>query len=233
MSASFVAIIPARKGSKGIKNKNLSKLLDAPLLEWTLQASLKSSFISKSILSSDSLKILDLGKDYNFLIHERSTRLSQDHIKTNDVILNIFEEFPELVQEFTHFILLQPTSPLRTFKHIDEACKKILYQNASSLISVCKVESSFLKNFLLDESGHLIPSFDGNFFEMPRQELPPCFKPNGAIFISEIQAYLSAKSFLQEPTTYYEMDFDSSIDIDHLSDLSRAEEIMLANFKES
>lgn len=229
MRPSFLAIIPARKGSKGIHNKNLVKLMNKPLLEWSLMACEKSLSVDKSIVSSDSNKILQLGEMYRNICHKRSSKLSGDSAKTSDVILNIFNDFPELKIQFSHFILLQPTSPLRTHNHIDEACKKIIGKNADSLISVCKTDNQFLKNLYIDDLGNIKNGFDKNFFEMPRQKLPSCFKPNGAIFISRVDKYIDAESFLQNKTIHYEMDSDSSIDIDSPADLIAAEQILKKN----
>tara|TARA_B100001093_G_scaffold278406_1_gene266126 strand:+ start:3811 stop:4506 length:696 start_codon:yes stop_codon:yes gene_type:complete len=229
MKSSFLTIIPARKGSKGIPNKNLTNLLDKPLLEWTLLASKKCSFINKLILSSDSDVILKLGEKYECTSHKRSSDLSNDAATTNDVILKIFDDFSELKKIFSHFILLQPTSPLRTYIHINEACKKIIKEDADSLISVCKTDNNSLKNLFVNEAGKLKTAFRKDFFEMPRQKLPLCFKPNGAIYISKINEYISSQSFLQKKTTYYEMDQNISIDIDNISDVTNAENFLLKN----
>ena len=222
----FLAIVPARGGSKGIPHKNLVNLGNRPLIDWTLDACIASKCIQEVIVSSDSPEILQRASRFNFIAHERSDELSGDLVQTSEVINSVLKFYEHLQHQFSHFILLQPTSPLRTATHIDEACNNLLANKASSLISVLESDNTILKSLILDDQQKLSASFTGNFFEMPRQSLPHTFKPNGAIYISEILSYIGCNSFLQENTIPYHMDEESSTDIDTPNDLLNTENIL-------
>ena len=226
MQEKFLAIVPARGGSKGIPKKNLVNLQNRPLIDWTLDSCVESKYIQKVIISSDSNEILQRATSFDFIPHRRSADLSGDLIQTSAVINEVFKFYEKLHEEFSHFILLQPTSPLRTAIHIDEACEALLESEASSIISVCSSDNTILKNLILDDQNILQAGFAGNFFEMPRQELPRTFKVNGAIYASEISSYLNCLSFLQDITIPYHMDEMTSMDIDTPKDLLWVENIL-------
>tara|TARA_B100000579_G_C22824934_1_gene852562 strand:- start:643 stop:1344 length:702 start_codon:yes stop_codon:yes gene_type:complete len=227
----FFSIIPARIGSKGIPKKNLYILNKKPLIQWTLEASIQCKYISETIVSSDSDEILRLNKYFDFNPHKRNEELSSDSARTEDVILNIFNEMQYLVDKYEYFILLQPTSPLRTFEHIDKACKKIIETASDTLLSVKETPSDVLKSLIEDKKGRLKPGFNGDFPFMPRQELPNTYKPNGAIYIAKVSAFIKNKSLLSEKNSFVVMDELSSKDIDLEDDILEAASIMEKNDK--
>lgn len=224
----FLSIIPARIGSKGIPKKNLYPFHKKPLIEWTIEASLNSKYIDKTIVSSDSNEILDL--DLNFCKHKRSKKLSNDSARSVDIVLNILDEETSL-NDYEYLIFLQPTSPLRTTSHIDSACAKIIKNNTDSLMTVREISNGVLKTFIHDGKDGLRAGFDKEFPFMPRQELPKAFMPNGAIYITRIKSFLENKSFMSKNNSFMVMDGNSSIDIDNLDDIRHAESV--SNFKKS
>jgi CMP-N,N'-diacetyllegionaminic acid synthase len=224
----FLSIIPARIGSKGIPKKNLYPFHKKPLIEWTIEASLNSKYIDKTIVSSDSNEILDL--DLNFFKHKRSKKLSNDSARSVDIVLNILDEETSL-NDYEYLIFLQPTSPLRTTSHIDNACAKIIKNNTDSLMTVREISNGVLKTFIHDGKDGLRAGFDKEFPFMPRQELPKAFMPNGAIYITRIKSFLENKSFMSKNNSFMVMDGNSSIDIDNLDDIRHAESV--SNFKKS
>ena len=121
---SFVALIPARAGSKGIKNKNLKKINNKSLTELAIDVAKKSKIFDKIILSSDSKKILRLAIKNKIISHLRSKNLSSDKSNILDTILNIKEKF-QFKKNFYLFIL-EPTSPLRKVSQIKQAHRMIL-----------------------------------------------------------------------------------------------------------
>lgn len=221
--SNFFSIIPARYGSKGIIKKNLHPVMGKPLIQWTLEASIKSKHVSETIISSDSLEILDFNNSFKYLKHKRKAIHSNDNSRSEEVIYALLEEMDFLKEKYEYFILLQPTSPLRTHLHINQACKKILDKGADSLISVKKVDNSILKSFFVGEDGNLRPGFGHDFPFMPRQELPNTFMPNGAIYISKISSFIKNKSLISKKNSFIIMDEASSIDIDTIQDISEAE----------
>lgn len=224
----FLAIIPARGGSKGIKRKNLHQLEGKPLICWTIEATLKSSYVTHTYVSSDDKEILELAKDSEVGCIKRPKYLSDDKADSKSLIQHAIKKIdPKVSYDF--LILLQPTSPLRHSRHIDEACKKILQEENDSLISVTKSDNKVLKTLISDSRGNLSAAFDKGLFEwMPRQSFPDTYLPNGAIYISRLDSFSTDPSFIQDKTSMYIMDEDESIDIDNLDDIARAGQLISA-----
>lgn len=218
-----LAVIPAREGSKGIKNKNLALLANKPLLYYTIKAAKEATCIDKIVLSSDGNEILQYGESQNIEVLKRPIELAQDDTTSDKVILNVLEHY----QNYENIIFLQPTSPLRTAHQIDEAFKKFKSENFNALISVMKYDNKILKAFIVDENERLKGICNDCFPFMPRQKLPPTYMSNGAIYIIKSKLFKESANFLPENTTYFLMDEISSLDIDCVDDLARAENYMI------
>ncbi|EOW3520765.1 acylneuraminate cytidylyltransferase family protein [Campylobacter coli] len=222
MKNKILAIIPARGGSKGIKNKNLVLLGDKPLIYYTIKAALDAKSISKIVVNSDSNEILNYAKNQNVDTLKRPNELALDDTTSDKVILHTLEFY----KDYENVILLQPTSPLRTSEHIDKAFEIFKNTNANSLISVCEYDNKILKAFMCDEKGNLKGICNDNFPFMPRQKLPKTYISNGAIYILKTKDFLQNPSFLQSNTKHFLMDEISSLDIDSEEDLRKVEEVL-------
>lgn len=220
----ILAIIPARGGSKGLPGKNIIDLGGEPLINWTIKAAKESKYISEIFVSTDDLKIKDVVEKFGIKISRlRSKKLSQDNSLSIDVVLNILT-FPEF-NNVECICMLQPTSPLRTSLHIDEAFDKFFNLNAACCVSVCKNEISPFWSFEINEN-KLKSLFPLNSIPLRRQELPVTYSLNGAIYIAKVDWLLNNKSFLGDQTIPYIMEKNDSIDIDDLDDLRNAEQLI-------
>lgn len=200
--------------------KNIIDFKGKPLIAWSIEASLNSKYISKTIVSSDSDEILNISSEYGAEVLKRSEELALDNTKTEPVLIDVLEKIEE---SYDYLVLLQATSPLRTEKHIDEAIDKFLKDDAKSLISVYEPDHSPLKAFKINKKGQLEGIVNNEYPFMPRQNLPRCFYPNGAIYIVEVDYFINSKKlFAENQTSYYEMFNESNIDIDSLEDLNLA-----------
>ena len=179
----FVALIPARGGSKGLKKKNLYPVNNKPLISWTIESAISSHYLEQIFVSSDDNSILEIASKEGVNCIKRPANLAKDTSSMESVIMHSIEQIDKQGIGFKYIILLQPTSPLRDSKDIDLACKKFIQLKANSLISVTNVESSVLKTLVKDDNGFLKPAFDNKFPSMNRQQLPLAYKPNGAIYI--------------------------------------------------
>ncbi|MCX2683654.1 acylneuraminate cytidylyltransferase family protein [Campylobacter sp. MIT 21-1685] len=214
-----LALIPARAGSKGIKNKNLCLLGQKPLLYYTLYAAKNAKCIDTIVLSSDGEEILEYGKSQGVQCLKRPKELALDDTTSDKVVLHALE----LYKEYENIFLLQPTSPFRTAFHIDEAFAKFKSQNANALISVTQYDNTILKAFMLDDKGNLKGICNNTFAFSPRQKLPPVFMGNGAIYIIKSSLFSQNPTFLPEKTTFFLMDEYSGFDIDTPQDLLQAQ----------
>lgn len=218
----IMVIIPARAGSKGLKNKNILKLLGKPLISYTVEAALEVFKKSQIIISTNSLKVKNIVSNHGINISRlRPENLSTDLTPMSDVICDVIEnEFNSLPD---YIVILQPTSPLRNSTHIKEALK-LLYENKKTemIVSVCNSKSNPYWNLLEeDKNGKLVKSKPGLFGS--RQVLPPVYRINGAIYIIKTKAFLEKKSFEFNDIKKYLMSNDSSIDIDDFRDFKLAE----------
>ena len=226
MLNNFVALIPARGGSKGLLNKNIIQLGGKPLLAWSVEAALKSKHISKVVVSSDSDAILDVAKLYGAECIKRPDYLAQDNTRTEPVISHTINYLKELGVSFEYIVLLQPTSPLRTYVDVDNAIQMIQETKADALISVVKMDKNPLKAFKTNSDGYLQGLVNNEYPFMARQDLPKVVIPNGAIYIIKAEVFANTGRLFSEKTIPYFMSELKSIDIDSSSDLKRAEKIM-------
>ncbi|MBX7491566.1 cytidylyltransferase domain-containing protein [Helicobacter turcicus] len=218
----LLAIIPARGGSKGIKRKNLALLNNKPLLYYTIKAAKEAKCVDEIVISSEDEEILQYAKSQNVIALKRPLEFAQDNSRSNEVLKHCLENF----QNFEEFVLLQATSPLREALHIDAAYLKFKNDKTKALISVCAYDREILKAFVLNQEGFLKGICNDAFPFTPRQELPEVFMANGAIYLGKSENFLKNPSFLAEQTSYFLMDKKSSLDIDEIADLKRAEQIL-------
>jgi CMP-N,N'-diacetyllegionaminic acid synthase len=223
----FVALIPARGGSKGLKKKNLYPVNNKPLISWTIESAISSHSLEKIFVSSDDNSILEIASKEGVTCIERPANLAEDSSSMESVIMHSIEQIDKQGVEFKYLILLQPTSPLRDSNDIDLACKKFIQLKADSLISVTNIESSVLKTLVTDKDGFLRPAFDDKFPSMNRQQLPLAYKPNGAIYIIDKKLFLDNPTLFQKNTVMYEMKEDKSIDVDSVNDIHTIEKLNL------
>jgi len=223
----FVALIPARGGSKGLKKKNLYPVNNKPLISWTIESAISSHYLEQIFVSSDDNSILEIASKEGVNCIERPANLAEDTSSMESVIMHSIEQIDKQGIGFKYLILLQPTSPLRDSKDIDLACKKFIQLKANSLISVTNVESSVLKTLVKDDNGFLKPAFDNKFPSMNRQQLPLAYKPNGAIYIINKKLFLNNPTLFQKNTAMYEMKENKSIDVDSINDIHAIEKLNL------
>ena len=221
----ILAIIPARGGSKGIKNKNIKNLCGHPLIAWTIMKAKKSKFIEKVIVSTDSKKIAAISKKYGASVpFIRPKKYATD--KANDfVVLNHAINFLKTKGEkFDYVLMLQPTSPLRALKDINNSIKKVLKENIDSLVSVCKVETQHPRFiYSIKNKNSLVPFLKKNDNPaMRRQDIEQLYFLDGSIYISKIKTLMKYKTFYHNKTKAYEVPKWKSLEIDDIEDLNLA-----------
>ncbi len=221
-----LAVIPARGGSKGLPRKNIANLAGKPLIAWTIEASLNSKYITKTIVSSEDEEILSVSKKYGAEVIQRPEYLASDNATSESVVKHVVDFLQSDAEEFDVIALLQPTSPLRGYSDIDKAFDKLLFEGATALISVFEPEHSPLKSFKIEESGYLKGIVNNEYPFTSRQLLPKTYQSNGAIYIINLECFLDSMTFFTEKTIPYFMPIKESIDIDTKRDLENIEKIM-------
>ena len=223
----FIAIIPARSGSKELKNKNMIVLNKKPMIHWTISEALKSKYIKKIIITTNCKKVIKYTQKF-FLnkkieILKRPNNLARDNTPMLPVIKNAIKNEALLNDKnFLGNILLQPTSPLRKKKNIDEACKLFIKKNPDSLVSVIKVKHIFNPESLYFKKGVNIKKSFKIKNKFIKQKKTIYFAPNGAAI------YITSKKNIRKfilggkKIIGYTMKFANSIDIDNKEDLKLA-----------
>lgn len=224
MNKRIVAIIPARGGSKGLKKKNIHLLANKPLIEYSIEAAIKSKYIDEVVVTSDDDTIIAIAQKHAISIIKRPSFLAQDNTNTASVVSHVLDN---LSQGYDILILLQPTSPLRDEKDIDSAIENFMSKDADALISVREPKHSPFKAFTCNTDGFLEGIVNNKYPFMPRQELPVAYYPNGAIYIIKVQEFIKNKTFFCQKTIPFYMNEIKSIDIDTYEDLIKIEKILL------
>jgi CMP-N,N'-diacetyllegionaminic acid synthase len=217
----FVALIPARKGSKGIIRKNTRNICGKALIEYTIEAAVKADSLHEIYVSSDDQEVEQICSRHPLQFIERPASLAGDHATANDVIKHFISFLPScFCNENTFIIYLQPTSPLRNEVHIEKAIKLLRSKKAQSIISLTECENKLWKCFVIGENGFASSVFDETLSNKSRQDLPKIFMPNGAIYGFSVVDFMNRKSIPSNGSWPLLMDKRSSLDIDSLDDLA-------------
>lgn len=216
----FLAVIPARGGSKGIPRKNIIDLKGKPLIGYTVEAAKKSRYLDYVMVSTDDEEIAAVARTFGAEVpFLRPAALAADTSRTIDAIVHTVKTLESLGKRFDHLVLLQPTQPLRTAEDIDAAIERYLDAGSVGLVSVSEAENHPI----------LIRSIEGDRLKpllsvsstCRRQDMPAYYRVNGCIYINPIGEVDEHLSFNDNPLPYV-MDRSHSVDIDELSDLALA-----------
>jgi N-acylneuraminate cytidylyltransferase/CMP-N,N'-diacetyllegionaminic acid synthase len=229
----ILGIIPARGGSKGIKKKNIIPLEGKPLIAWTIEAALNADSISRLIVTTEDDEIAETARKFGAEIpFKRPDELAGDNVGGLDPIVHALEWLKEHENYSPdYFMLLQPTSPLRTSEDIEKAVAITLESNANNLISISEIrehpcnammvdEQGMMKNFLGVDLNDLIKKYPR------RQDLPPAYIENGAVYLSRTETFLKNRSFYDPAPHAMVMSKENSVDIDNMLNLYVAESIL-------
>ncbi len=224
---SFLAIIPARGGSKRLPRKNLLDLCGKPLIAWSIEAGIKSKYLDAIVLSSDDSEILKIGEDYKIQTIKRPQKLASDIASSVDVVKHVIKN----LESYEYIVLLQPTSPLRDNSHIDEAIELLENKNADAIISVCEMDHSPLWSNTLNENLSMQDFLNKDVLQKRSQDLDKYYRLNGAIYICKTKKFIEESSFFLKKNIYaYVMDVQNSVDIDKRIDLESARLYMTNKF---
>lgn len=208
-----LGIIAARGGSKSIPRKNLKLLAGKPLIAWTIEEALKSRCLDRLILSSEDAGIIEVAKAWGCEVpFIRPAELARDDTPGIEPVIHALNSISE---HYNYVVLLQPTSPLRTADDIDGCINYCVQEGAPVCVSVCLTAQNPYWMHTLDKRHRLCPLLRREKPVERRQEAPPVFIENGAVYVAQTDFLLKEKSFITEETLAYIMPRDRSWDIDN------------------
>ena len=221
----YKAIIPARSGSKGLPNKNIINLDGQPLIAHSIKAALEANSVAETIVSSDGDEILRVSEQFGAVPLARPAELAQDTTPTDPVIKHTIEACGFSPSDVV--VLLQPTSPLRTAAHVEQAIQEYSSGDCDGVVAVTEGKECPFKAFGVDRDGYLSGYFGTNAPFSRRQDFPEVFFANGAIYIFSVEAFrASGDRIPRERLKPYFMDAAASVDIDAQADLLIAESLL-------
>tara|TARA_Y100001970_G_C14211167_1_gene847023 strand:- start:1651 stop:2343 length:693 start_codon:yes stop_codon:yes gene_type:complete len=222
----ILALVPARSGSKGIKNKNLKKIKNKTLIGYTSNFIDKLKIVDEKILSTDGLKIINEGKKYKYNVIKRPRKLSGDRVPDIKVINHILNQNQIKNNNFDYLIYLPPTSPIRKTKHLKEALSKVIKNNLDGSWSVTKIDKKNhpLKVFSIQKNLLKLYLSKGKKI-IVRQQLDDIYIRNGVFYIFSIKEIFKQKTIylkkIYPALTNYEI-----VNIDNLNDLRKTKYLL-------
>lgn len=220
----IIAIILARGGSKRIPYKNIVRFCGKPLLAWTIIQAKHSPKINEVYVSTDDNKIVMVAKKYGAKIIKRPDTISGDYSTSEDALKHAINKIREenIHCNIDYIVFLQPTSPLRETKDIDEAIQTIINEKADSLFSSGKLGDFYIwKSY----NGKL-KSLNYNYKNRKRsQDFGEQFVENGSIYVFKPEILFSDNNRLGGKITVSIMDFWKSFEIDEKENLEFCENV--------
>ena len=216
-----LCVVPARKNSKGLKNKNIQKINDKEIIYYPIKAGLKSRYIDEVIFSSDSKKYIKIAKKYGASIYfQRPKKISKDSSSSFQVINHAISFLKNKNLHFDIIVLLEPTSPLTNHKDIDQAIKMMVEKEYLSLVSVMD-SSKYNINFQFKELNNILKPFIKKGVSKRRQQIKKTYCLDGSLYISYIKEFLKNKNFISKKTMGYKIKpIWKNFEIDNKDDLN-------------
>jgi len=220
----ILSIIPARGNSKGIPLKNLAKLNGKSLLHYTIDASLKSKLINRTIVSTDNKRIKEESKRLGADVVDRPKKLSGDKIALEPTIQHTLDYLKKKENYIPNVIvLLSNTHPFRTSEHIDDALSLLFKKKYDSVLTGYQLHTFFWKK---QSNSTVIPINYDPQKRPNRQEIEIPLFENGALFATTYSAFVKSRCRISGKIGFYKMPLDASYNIDTQNDLLDAEKLM-------
>ncbi len=217
-----LAIIPARKGSKRLKNKNIVRFLGAPMISHTIKHAIKSKYISKLIVSTDCPKIEKISKKLNVEVKKRKKNLATDKSTVNQVCFDLLKN--EYKDKFDVVCVLYPTAPLRNTKDINGTIEKLIKSKANFSMAITKFVQLPFK--AMNYKNKWLKIIFPKLVEKKSSQFEQFYAGNGSIYCARIKNYLKEKTFYGKKLVGYYMPTYKSIDIDYPEDLKHLNKLV-------
>ena len=219
---SSIAVITARGGSKRIPKKNIKEFCGKPILAYSIEAAIKSGMFDTVMVSTDSEEIAEIAKKYGAEVpFYRSAKTSDDFATTNDVLLEVIDEYKKLGQEFDELCCIYPTAPFVTAKKLVYAMNKLMESNADTLIPV--VAFSYPPQRAMHEADGYIKPVYPQYLDSRSQDLEKHYHDVGQFYITKVDRFHENKKLMVGKVIPMEISELEVQDIDNQVDWELAE----------
>lgn len=227
----FLAFVPARGGSKGIIGKNIVDLCGKPLIAWTIEAAQQSTFDLDVFVSTDDEAIAHVAALYGASNdYRRPPELASDTATTVDAVMDGVDWLASQGKHYDAIIILQPTSPLRSAQHINEAIQQWLTAPSQPLVSVCEPAHPPYLLFVEQTNGSWQRLAPVPISSRRQDAFLRSAQINGAIYIQSVSRFNDTHRFFEDDNTqFYFMPTNASVDIDTPLDLALARLLLSSN----
>lgn len=218
-----LALILARGGSKGVPRKNLADVDGKPLIYYTIEPAVRlwrQGILADVVVTTEDSEIANVAKSYKARVpFSRPIELATDQVKSIHAILHAIKFLENKGSRFEAVLGLQPTSPLRTAEDIVNSLEAFEKYNAASLISVY-MDNTYNPQVLYYKDGlYGVPMEEGHCQGTRRQDQPPVYVRNGAIYLARVSSIRKHKSMISDKPLLYEMPKERSLNVDTSADL--------------
>ena len=223
----ILAIITARSGSKGLKDKNIKKLHGLPLCAYTINAARDSGVFDEIHFSTDSEEYARIAASYGASVpFLRDADLAGDSTSSWDVVKAVIAEYEKVGRYFDAFMLLQPTVPFRSAEDIRNAVALYEEKNANAVVSVTEPDHTPLWSAVLPEDGNMQLFHERIKVLKARQKLEKYHSLNGAIYLAGVPYFMQCSDIYEDKCYAYFMPRERSFDIDEQLDFDWCEYLL-------
>lgn len=220
-----ICIIPARGGSKRIKGKNIKLFSGKPIIEYSIKNAINSNLFERIIVSTDSIEIkniaLELGAEVPFL---RSKKASDDNASIEEACIDVLNQ---LEQKYDIICCLFSTAPLLSKEDLIRSYNKFILSGSDSLCPIIKHDKPVEKSLII--TNNKVDWLDSSFSKLRTQDLKNLYYDAGQFYFSKINKLFKNLDFINENTSFIELNKYDVVDIDTIQDWEFAEKIFKIN----
>ncbi len=229
-----LALVPARAGSRGLPGKNIRPFCGKPLLLWSVEHGLASSYVDNVVVSTDSREFAEIAKKGGAEVpFFRPEYLASDTAASIDVMLHAVDFLEARGDLYDILVLLEPTSPLRKPEDIDKALEALCsHPHAESIVAISLTEGQHPVFLMHKMQNDFLQSYKADFRALRRQEIPPLYFLTGTVYASFIDSLRRNRGFCHDKTLGYEVPKNQSFEIDDADDFIICEALLKARQRE-
>ena len=217
-----IAIITARGGSKRIPRKNIKNFLGKPIIQYSIEASLKAGCFNEIMVSTDDAEIAEIATQHGAKVpFIRSNDTSNDFATTAQVIAEVLNDYKKMGQEFEYCCCIYPTAPFVTAEKLQKAYSILTESNGESVVPIVKFGFPILRSFKIEDG--LVKMNWPQFMQSRSQDLPTAYHDCGQFYFLRVDSFLKNGKLFTENTLPLEMPESEVQDIDTLEDWEIAE----------